>query len=94
MIRNLVPIYCQRVVYQRSATALTVFGAKDHVGAYIRAQRLERIRADLANPVMKADSISTISARYGLHDASQVSRAFKAEFRESPSAFRARVLGQ
>jgi len=67
---------------------------KTTVGAYIRAQRLERIRADLANPVMKADSISTISARYGLHDASQVSRAFKAEFRESPSAFRARVLGQ
>lgn len=65
---------------------------KTTVGAYIRAKRLEGIRGDLANPLMKKDSIATISARYGLHDASQVSRAFKAEFRESPSAFRSRVL--
>src|SRR5699024_11659728 len=65
---------------------------KTTVGAYIRTRRLERIRADLANPLHKGDSIATISARYGLHDPSQVSRAFKAEFRESPSAFRTRVL--
>ena len=64
---------------------------KTTVGAYIRTRRLERIRADLANPLHKGDSIATISARYGLHDPSQVSRAFKAEFRESPSAFRTRV---
>src|SRR5699024_2024077 len=65
---------------------------KTTVGAYIRTRRLERIRADLANPLYASDSIATVSARYGLHDPSQVSRAFKAEFRESPSAFRARVL--
>ena len=65
---------------------------KTTVGAFIRTQRLEHIREDLANPLMKGESISTISARYGLHDASQVSRAFKTEFRESPSAFRARVF--
>ena len=65
---------------------------KTTIGGHIRAMRLEHIREDLANPLMKQDSIATISARYGLHDASQVSRAFKSEFRESPSAFRARVF--
>lgn len=65
---------------------------KTTIGGHIRAKRLEHIREDLANPLMKLDSIATISARYGLHDASQVSRAFKSEFRESPSAFRARVF--
>ena len=67
---------------------------KTTVSTYIRTKRLERIREDLTNPLLKNDSISTISTRYGLHDASQVSRAFKTEFRESPSAFRTRVLKQ
>lgn len=65
---------------------------KTTVGAYIRTKRLDHIREDLTNPLMKHDSIATISARYGLHDPSQLSRAFKAEFQETPSAFRARIF--
>ncbi|MCQ9344848.1 helix-turn-helix domain-containing protein [Corynebacterium phoceense] len=63
------------------------------VATYIRSQRLERIREELADPLHAKESINTISARYGLHDPSHFSRIFKAEYQESPSAFRSRILG-
>lgn len=62
------------------------------VAACIRHRRLERIRQELADPLHGREPVHTISARYGLLDPSHVSKAFKAEFGESPSAFRARVL--
>lgn len=62
------------------------------VSAYIRARRLERIREDLSNPRYRGESVQTISARYALFDPSYVSKAFKAEYGESPSAYRARML--
>lgn len=63
------------------------------VSAYIRQRRLEHIRRDIANPLHHAVSIQQIGARYGMPDASQLSRAFKAEYKESPSAFRKQALG-
>lgn len=62
------------------------------VSTYIRTRRLECIREDLANPLYRGDSVQTISARYALFDPSHVSKAFKAECGESPSAYRARML--
>lgn len=62
------------------------------VSASIRSRRLERIRQDLANPRYRGESVQTISARYALFDPSYVSKAFKAEYGESPSAYRARML--
>lgn len=62
------------------------------VAHYIRTRRLEAIRRDLANPLYRGDSVQSISARYALFDPSHVSKAFKAEYGESPSAYRARIL--
>lgn len=59
------------------------------VGSYIKTRRLEHIRRELVDPRHSEESISHISARYGLHDPSHLSRIFKAEYRQSPSAYRA-----
>lgn len=61
------------------------------VSHYIRTRRLEHIRRELADPLHADESIGHLSARYGLHDPSHFSRIFKAEFGESPSAYRARI---
>lgn len=62
------------------------------VSAYIRARRLERIRRELGNPLHAAEPIQAIGTRYGISDASYLSRAFRAEYRESPRAYRSRTL--
>lgn len=64
------------------------------VSAYMRARRLEGIRQDLADPLLAGESVHSIGSRYGLFDASYVSKVLKSEFGESPSAYRARVLGR
>ncbi|MGP6174241.1 AraC-like ligand-binding domain-containing protein [Corynebacterium sp. A21] len=60
------------------------------VSTYIRTCRLTAIHADLANPTMKDVPVHVISTRHGLLDASHVSKAFRAEYGESPRSFRAR----
>ena len=62
------------------------------VAAHIRAVRLAAIRAELADPAHRDDTVHTISARHGLTDPAHVSKAFKAEYGESPTAYRRRVL--
>lgn len=62
------------------------------VAHYIRTRRLEAIREDLANPLYRGESVQSISARYALFDPSHVSKAFKAEYGEPPSAYRSRIL--
>jgi len=62
------------------------------VSTYIRTRRLECIRTELADPLHAQESIATISSRYGLHDPSHFSRIFKAEYKESPSAYRSRIV--
>lgn len=69
------------------------FAAQDlKIAGYIRRRRLEAIRQDLSDPVLAHETVHAISARYGLLDAAHVSKTFKAEFGESPTAYRARVL--
>lgn len=63
------------------------------VSSYIRTRRLEHIRRELVDPRHSEESISHISARYGLHDPSHLSRIFKAEYHGSPSAYRAAASG-
>ena len=71
------------------------FAAQDlTVASHIRAVRLAAIRADLADPVHRQETVHTISARYGLTDPAHVSKSFKAEFGETPSAFRRRLLAE
>lgn len=62
------------------------------VAAFIKSRRLQAIRQDLSNPLLAHESVQAISSRYGWNDAAYVSKVFKAEFGESPSAYRKRVL--
>jgi AraC-like DNA-binding protein len=50
------------------------------LSAWIRRQRLERIRRDLANPLLADRTVSAIAARWGVLDGTHVSRALKAEY--------------
>lgn len=69
----------------------TIFSAEGQtVSAWIRSRRLEHIRRDLADPLLADRPISAVAGRWGLHDAAHFSRVFKAEFGESPSAYRRR----
>lgn len=64
------------------------------VSGTVRRLRLEAIRRDLADPTTRAWTISAVAARHGIHDQAWLSRAFRAEYGESPTAFRERPLGQ
>ncbi|SQC37039.1 Transcriptional activator feaR [Rothia kristinae] len=69
------------------------FAAEDHtVAAYIRERRLEAIRQALGDPLARTESVSAIGSRCGIPDASHLSKAFRAQFGETPSAYRTRVL--
>ncbi|MBT2387697.1 helix-turn-helix domain-containing protein [Streptomyces sp. ISL-11] len=58
------------------------------VGGYLRVQRLERCRADLADPSSADRSVSGICARWGFCDATVFSRAFKRQYGLTPSEYR------
>lgn len=62
------------------------------VSALIRTRRLERIRRDLGDPIRAGDRVSSIASSWGMTDAAHFSKAFKAQYGESPSDYRARVL--
>lgn len=71
----------------------TRFSERDlTVSSFIRRRRLQAIKNDLSNPLLFHESVHTISSRYGLLDAPYVSKAFKSEFGESPSAYRERIM--
>jgi AraC-like DNA-binding protein len=55
---------------------------------WIRDERLHRIRADLSDPRLAHLTIAMIGKRWGLADASQVSRLFRAKYGVSPSQYR------
>lgn len=56
--------------------------------AYLRTSRLERCRADLANPLYDRLTVSDICYRWGFNDPSYFSHAFRDQFGLSPSAYR------
>ena len=62
-------------------------------GAWIRTRRLERCRAELADPTRADVSVSAIGAGWGLWDAAHFSRLFKSSFGASPRAYRQAALG-
>lgn len=61
------------------------------IGAYIRAQRLERCRRDLADQSLRHQSITSIAHRWGFSETSSLSRAFRAAYQVSPRRFRQTV---
>lgn len=58
------------------------------VSTWIRSQRLDRCRRDLANPLYMDRSVAAIAARWGFVDAAHFSRTFKTEFGRSPRELR------
>ena len=55
---------------------------------YIRDQRLERARQDLANPSLLHQSISQICFSWAFSDTAHFSRVFKSQFGQSPRDYR------
>ncbi|WP_318211844.1 MULTISPECIES: helix-turn-helix domain-containing protein [unclassified Streptomyces] len=62
------------------------------VGATIRRLRLERSRADLANPGLGHRRIGEIAERWGFRHQADYSRAFRRAYGMPPSDFRRQVL--
>lgn len=58
------------------------------VSAYVRTQRLERIRDDLLAPWSVHLPVSAVAARWGFPDASVFTRAFTRQFGAAPQRFR------
>lgn len=63
------------------------------VARYVRARRLENCRRELGDPFLGARRIGAIAARWGLPDAAAFSRAFRAAYGQTPTAYRARATG-
>jgi AraC-like DNA-binding protein len=58
------------------------------VGDFIRSQRLERCRRDLADQSLRHQSITSIAHRWGFSEASSLSRAFRCAYQTSPRRYR------
>ncbi|WUH99608.1 helix-turn-helix domain-containing protein [Spirillospora sp. NBC_00431] len=59
------------------------------VAGWIRTQRLERARRDLADPAQRVTPVQTLAARWGFTHASDFSRAFRRAYGTSPRDYRA-----
>ncbi|MEV5828938.1 helix-turn-helix domain-containing protein [Spirillospora sp. NPDC052242] len=64
------------------------------VARYVRDRRLERCRRELADPFLGTQRIGAIAARWGMPDAAGFSRAFRAAYGVTPSAYRAAATGR
>lgn len=66
-----------------------VFETEDMtLNEYIWVRRLERSRADLSNPAMRARSVTDIALSWGFSNPSHFSRAFRGRFGLAPSMAR------
>lgn len=63
-------------------------GAGPGVSGLIRQRRLEAVRRDLADDRFAHLTIAEVAARWCLHDAQWLAKAFRAQFDISPSEFR------
>jgi AraC-like DNA-binding protein len=66
--------------------------AGETVAAWIRSQRLEKIRADLADPSLRTTPVHVIAARWGMPSASHFTRVFRAAYGSSPRDYRRQAL--
>jgi AraC-like DNA-binding protein len=64
------------------------------VAALIRQRRLERCRADLADPRLAAVPVAAIAARWGMRDPASFSRLFRAAYGVPPGEYRTATLHQ
>lgn len=61
------------------------------VSKWLRQTRLDHCARDLRNPALADVSITQIAFRWGFSDGAHFSRSFKAEFGETPRAYRGRI---
>ncbi|GLB65960.1 AraC family transcriptional regulator [Arthrobacter mangrovi] len=67
----------------------SLFRTEGHtVAAWIRTRRLEHCRQDLGDPLLAAQSVSEIAARWGFLDAGHFSKTFRQAFGVPPSSLR------
>jgi AraC-like DNA-binding protein len=59
------------------------------VGHWVRRVRLARCAAELRGPGDLAEGITGVAFRWGFNDSAHFSKAFRAEFGQSPRAYRA-----
>lgn len=64
----------------------------DTVAAYIRRQRLEGARRDLAAPALRSTPIYAIATRWGFPHAADFTRAFRTAYQVSPKTYRHTTL--
>jgi len=62
------------------------------VAAWIRHRRLERCRADLADPALGGTPVSAVAARWGLPDPAHFNRLFKGTYGRPPAEYRRACL--
>ena len=67
-----------------SQQALTVAG-------YVRARRLELVRRDLGDPGLRGLPVAAVGRRWGITDPSQLSKAFRSRYGDSPREYRERA---
>lgn len=63
------------------------------VAKWIRFQRLERCRRDLANPLLSEQLIQAIAARWGFSTPAHFTRVFRATYGLNPQDYRRGVSG-
>ncbi|MFE1292747.1 AraC family transcriptional regulator [Streptomyces sp. NPDC058751] len=64
------------------------------VAAWIRRQRLEGARSDLADPALRGTPIHAVAARWGIPRASDFTHAFRAAHGLSPREYRLQALSE
>ncbi|QKV94304.1 helix-turn-helix domain-containing protein [Streptomyces sp. NA02950] len=67
-------------------------GEHETIAAWIRHQRLERARRDLADPAMASTTIHAVAARWGFVRAADFTRAFRTAYGMPPRDYRQQVL--
>ncbi|PBC92508.1 AraC family transcriptional regulator [Streptomyces sp. Ag82_O1-15] len=74
-------------IFQQQASGETV-------AAWIRGQRLEGARRDLANPALASTPIRTVGARWNFPRAADFTRTFRAAYGLSPKEYRLQALSE
>jgi len=64
------------------------------ISRYIRKQRLEGCRRELADPAWREHSVTGIAFRWGFNSAAHFCRVFHAHYGSSPSRFREQALAK
>ncbi|MFD9438825.1 AraC family transcriptional regulator [Streptomyces sp. NPDC060006] len=67
-------------------------GEGETVAAWVRTQRLEGARRDLADPALRTTPIHAVAARWGLPRASDFTRAFRTVYGLTPKEYRLQSL--